>query len=150
MGFDTGGFAGGGSGGGGGGGGSSALFGAYRSALIDFKTAAVVPCNLPVVVPSGEVFYPDEVGIVVVSFVGAGGAFVQPTVSWGINGNTAKYKAASLMSSLTAANMRDWFNSLVSAEGIPFGTTPTAEITVPASDITTFTGYIYFNGVNLP
>ncbi len=146
MGFDTGGFAGGGSGGGGG---ASSEFGLYRSALIDFKTAAVIPCNLPVVVPAGKVFFPDEIGIAVVAYVGPG-AVVQPTVSWGINGNTAKYKTAALMLGLTGANLRDWFTSLLSADGIPFGTTPTAEITVPASGITTFTGYIYFNGVNLP
>lgn len=140
-------------GGGGGGGGSSsnaaAEFGFYRSALVSFLTPAVISCNLPVVVPAGKVFYPDFVGVVVTAL--SGGALVdQPTISWGINGNTSKYKVPTLMTSLTAANFRDVFSTLIAADGIPFGTTPTVEITVGGSGPTTYEGYIYFSGVNVP
>lgn len=134
---------------GGGGGGSAREFGLFRSALVSFKTVAVISCNLPAVVGAGKVFYPDAIGISVVTLSG-GPLVTQPTLSWGINGNTTKYKGASLMMSLTAANFRDVFNTLLSAEGIPFGTTPTAEITVGGTGPTTYTGYIYFSGIILP
>lgn len=146
MGFDTGGFAG-GAGGGGGGGGANANVALFRSAEVDLTVPAVISCNLPEVIAVGQRFWVNEIGLVITTLNGT--VTIQPTASWGINGDTDKYKAAILMLNTTALGLREFFNSLLSDDNIPAGTTPTAEITIGATlgTATQFKGYFYFNGV---
>ena len=105
------------------------------SAAVSLKTAQTITIALP----SGVLFFPDEVGVIVATASGVTG---QPTVRFGITGDETRYLAATATVGLDAVAARHRFTTLASAAG---ASTLRAEVTVAATG-TTLTGHVYWRG----
>jgi hypothetical protein len=92
-------------------------------------------------VPTGSTFFLTEVGVISTIQTGSG---TQPTVSFGITGTLAKYLAATVTTTLTAAGKRQRFTSLLVPED---GATTLAATITSASTYTTHSGRFYFKGI---
>jgi len=99
------------------------------SRAIDLKTTQTI--DIPI--PSGVLFFPDEVGVIVTAVDTVTG---QPTLRYGITGAETQYLAATATSGLTAVGARHRFTTLASAAG---ATNLRAEVTIAATG-TTLTG----------
>ena len=95
-----------------------------------------------ITVPAGVVFYPEEVGILVVA---ANTVTAQPTVQFGVDGAVDQYLAAVETTGLAAVRDRVRWTTLASAKGAH---TLRAEVTV-AGAATTLTGRFYWRGFAL-
>lgn len=106
------------------------------SPRIDWKTAATFQLDLP----GGCHFYPEEISIVVTHWSNVS---VQPTISFGDAGNTAKLLAATQLTGLSAVHDRTRFTSLLSGHGV---TALTAQIT-NAATASFYRGRYFFSGL---
>jgi hypothetical protein len=89
--------------------------------------------------PTGYRFFVTEVGVIATD---ADTVTVQPTVSFGVDGDLDRYKAAALTTGLTADGARFVPSSLLVNNG---QTSVGYEVTVAAT-ATTLTGRVYFKG----
>ena len=89
--------------------------------------------------PTGVRMFVNEVGFIATS---ANTVTVQPTISYGINGNNTALLAATLTTGISAAGDRDRQTTLVTYDGV---TSLTAEVTIVGA-ATTLVGRVYFKG----
>lgn len=105
------------------------------SASVDFSTTA----TYTIAIPTGFVFYCDEVGVIVNS---ASGVTIQPIVKMGISSDDDAYLAAGLTTGLTAANDRFKSDSAyINGEATSINAT-----VITAATATELTGVFYFKG----
>ena len=105
------------------------------SRAVDLKTLQTI--DIPI--PSGVLFFPDEVGVIVTAANTVSG---QPTLRYGITGAETQYLAATETVGLAAVGARHRFTTLASAVG---ATNLRAEVTIAATG-TTLTGRVYWRG----
>lgn len=97
------------------------------------------------VLPAGSVFFVDEVGVISTQVGGA--VTLEPTCRWGIVGTLAKYKAATLLTLLTAANKRERFQTLLADDGETSANSLSAGVTVGGTVAAgVYKGRFYFKG----
>lgn len=99
-----------------------------------------------ITIPTAARFFVDEVGVVITH---ANTVTGQPTVRFGVTGDTERYLAATALTGMDAVDKRQRFTSLSSPDGAQ---TLRAEITVAATG-TTLRGRFYWKGfavVNTP
>ena len=138
-------------GGGGGGGGfivADEILPVFYSAEVNFLITGQATCILPYNVPTGFNLWLDEIGVICTLLAGA--IVAKPTISFGLTGNDAAYKAASLMSLLTAVNTRDLENVFLVDTPMTSSVVPTFNVTIAASGPTVYKGLVYYSGVLIP
>jgi len=112
---------------------------ACQSVIMSEKINLRATTTHTITIPTAARFFVDEVGLVITD---ASGVTTQPTVRWGITGETEKFVAATLLTGLDAAHKRQRFTSLSSADGVG---TLRVEITVAGAG-TDLRGRFYWKG----
>lgn len=90
-------------------------------------------------IPAGLRIFVEEVGVIVTT---ATAVATQPSVTFGVSGDAAKFLAATTTTGLTAAGHRERFTTLASADGSSSGLTAS----VSGAAGTAMTGRLYFKG----
>ena len=119
---------------------------ACQSVIMSEKINLRATTTHTITIPTAARFFVDEVGLVITD---ASGVTTQPTVRWGITGETEKFVAATLLTGLDAAHKRQRFTSLSSTDGVG---TLRVEITIAGAG-TDLRGRFYWKGfavVNTP
>ena len=88
---------------------------ACQSVIMSEKINLRATTTHTITIPTAARFFVDEVGLVITD---ASGVTTQPTVRWGITGETEKFVAATLLTGLDAAHKRQRFTSLSSDDGV--------------------------------